>query len=564
MGNSRSTNIANITTNIISEEVSNELSQIDLKGGQSQMISVSGGTGDVNIYDNVQRMQMTVDMTAIAKQMSTQRSQQSIVQKLSQAAASSTSGLNLFNNSRSDNVMNNFLNASMKVSSNLAQICTASSNQSQVISVDQRDGKVDIHGNVQEEMASVIGKCIQEAQATNESLQQASQELSQTASAETKGLNLMDLIILALVGLLMMAAPVLIPVVAGVSGGVTVVTALMGPILLACGIVSIWWWTKHRTDQKKTMTGTQFSTLISQDPTCGAKAFIPEGVNSPSAASSGNPLNDAGAICLNDEKCKAFDWDASVNPPKITYYTSVSSVPCKNVNVQDLQKAGIDLVASASFHQGWFDPDKTKPEGSKAGDVFLNTFSGRWFWKIQPGSSTQNPWVDITDGQTFPGWPVGDKPEGFSVVAGQMTTPQDSMGKDGDLYINTTDPNGWELWKRYDGKYKPLDSKEAGKMIVGPNGGTLLSIPYAKTNNMSFPGRHGVTKPAQNYNWSAYVVTEDKSSYFWLILGIFLCFGGVAIICLKLYQWYQSKSATKGGSPSTTKTTPINIEMAKN
>jgi hypothetical protein len=559
MGSSKSTNVANITSNIVSNEISNELSKVDLKGGQSQMISVVGGTGDVKIDGNVQRMQMTVDMTAVAKQMSSQTSQQSIVQQLSQAAAASTSGLNLFNSSDTDNTMNDVLNASMNVASNLAQICSASSNQSQVITVDQRDGKVDISGNIQEEMASVVGKCIQNAAASNKSLQEASQELSQTSSSKTVGLSIADLIILLIVGMLVTIGPIVIPMVAGVSGGITVVTALMGPILLVCGIVSIWWWSKHRTDIKKTMTATQFSTLISQDPTCGAQVYTPVGLNSPSAPpSSGNPLNDAGSICLNDPKCKAFDWDTSVNPPKVVYYSSVSVTPCPNVKVQDLQKAGIDLVAAASFYQGSSDPNKTVPTGAKAGDVYLNNSSGRWFWRVQT-DSTQNPWIDITDGQYFPGWSSG-----ATLVAGEMTTPQNSIGKDNDLYINTTDPNSWELWKRYSGKYGPLNSTDAGKLTNGPNGGTLLTIPYAQNNNMSFPGRHGVTKPAENYNWSAYVVTQDTSSYFWLILGIFLCFGGVAIICLKLYEWYKSKSAsTKAGGSSAAKPSSTPIEQKK-
>src|SRR5689334_8284164 len=106
MGNAKSSNVANITSNIVSQEISNEMSKTKLSTDQSQMISVVGGQGNVDISGNTQRMQMTVNMDAVAKQLSTQKSQQSIVQKLSQAAAASTSGLNLFNNAGTDNTMN--------------------------------------------------------------------------------------------------------------------------------------------------------------------------------------------------------------------------------------------------------------------------------------------------------------------------------------------------------------------------------------------------------------------------------------------------------------------------
>jgi len=542
MGNAKSSNVANITSDIVSQEISNEMSKTKLSTDQSQMISVVGGQGNVDISGNTQRMQMTVNMDAVAKQLSTQKSQQSIVQKLSQAAAASTSGLNLFNNAKTDNTMNEVLNASMTVASNLDQICAASNNQNQTIAVDQRDGYVDIHGNVQSEMANVVSKCIQNATATNSSLQQATTDLSETASSSVVGLSLWEIIVLALVGLLAFVLPPLIAVDTAATEGIKVFTSLMGPLMVAGGVVSIWWWTKHKGSTENTMTATEFSTLISNDPACAAVPYVP--VQSPSFAPGDNPLNTAGAVCLGDPKCKAFDWNTSVNPPVVTYYSSVDQVPCPNVGTQDLQKAGIDLVSDATFNQGATDPTMTVPASTNRGDVYLNNATGTLWWKVNP-DQTKNQWVNVTTGQTFPGWT-----KTAAVVTGTQATPQNSMGKDGDLYINVSDPTDWEVWKRYSGSYGPLNSADAGNLKVGTNGGTTLTVSYATTNELVFPGRHGNTKPAQNYNWSAYVVVQNQTTYFWLVVGILLCFGGVAIILLKLFNSPASKPAASAAKPA--------------
>lgn len=544
MGSSESTNVANITSNIVSNEVSNEMSKINLKTDTNQMISVVGGTGNVTIDGNTQSVKTTVNMDGVAKQMSSQSSQQSVVQKLSQAAAASTSGLNLFNSSQTDNTMNDVLNASMNVASNLAQICSTETTQNQTIQVDQRDGNIEVNNNTQTAVANVIGKCIQSAAATNKSLQEASQELAQTATSKTVGFSLMEIIILLVVVgfiILLIGGAVIAPEVVAVNQVVKVATIFMGPLMMGGGAFCIWWWSKHKGNQTKTMTAIQFSSLISNDPSCGAVPYVP--IKSPNFTPGENPLNTAGALCLGDPKCVALDWDTSTDPPKVTYYSSVGAVPCPNVKTQDLQKEGIDLVSEAAFSQGGTDPTATAPTGTKWGDVYLNNATGRIFWKVQK-DKTQNPWVDVTDGQTFPGWVSG-----ATVTTGGGSTPQDSVGKDNDLYINISDPNDWEVWKRYSSKYGPLNSTDGGNLSTGPNGGTKLAVSYATTNGMSFPGRHGNTKPAQNYNWSGYTVLEDNSTYFFLILGIMLVVFGLFVTIWSIYNW-SKKTPPKSASSS--------------
>jgi hypothetical protein len=559
MGNAKSTNVANITTDIVSNEISNEMNSINLQSGQSEMISVVGGSGSVQIDGNIQKQSVSMNLDAIAKQMSTQKSQQSIVQKLSQAAAASVSGVSVFNNSETDNTLNDTLNASMNVASNLAQICAGSGVQSEIIQVDQRDGTIQINNNNQSQVASVLAKCLQSATANNTSLQQATQELSQTATSTVVGMSLMDLIILALVGIFAMMAPVLLPVIVGAGVAAKAFTAVMGVICVVGGIVCIVvLYPKYKGTTTTTMTGIQFSTLINNDPSCGSSPYNPVPALSPGAAAppvkTSNQLENAAALCLSDPNCKGMDWDASKSPAVVTFYNKLGSNPCPNVKTQNLATAGIDLMGTPNFYSGTGPPTMAtasaaaNPPKSNVGDVYLDNASGRWYWNVLT-DKTKSPWADISGKtSTMPAWKSG-----VTVTTGLQETQTDSVGKDGDLFIDMLDPNAWELWQRVSGKYVPLSTTDAGDMVVGPNGGTLLSVGYATENSMPFPGRHGTVKPAENYNWSGYVVEQDTSSQFWLFLGIFLIILGVGIIGVQIYLYFKNRNKGPAGPPGSAK-----------
>jgi hypothetical protein len=534
MGQSQSSNITDITSNIVSSEVSTILQQTDTKAGSSQLIECVGGKGECDIEGNSQDSEMTVNMSAVANQMSTQKSQQTLVQKLSQAAAATTSGINFGNSSNTQNTLNDTLKATLTVASNLGQICAASSSQSQVIRADSRDGKVVIKDNQQKAVASVVGNCIQKATATNTALQDAQTEISQMAKSKTEGFDFMWLVILAAIVAFVFIAGPAAAISSAASGTVKMVTALMGLIMIAGGSVCIWWWSTHRgSTTDRAMKGTQFSTLIKNNPLCGGVAYLP--TNSPSSApQSGDPLQDAGAVCLQDPLCQGFDWDTSKTPPQVTYYksinTSVQTGTCQSVQTQNLEKAGIDLVREPVLITGSTDPTATSPADGKQGDVYINMSTGRMFWRKD---KTKNPWGDVTDGQTFPGWKAG-----ITIRSGGQTQPLNTTGADGDIYINTSDPNKWEIWKRYSGKYAPLNSDDAGQLLVGPNGGTALTTKYATNNTLSFPGRAADTQPANKYNWTVYVgqSSTQKEGYFFLVIGIILILVGLVMIVIKFLQ----------------------------
>jgi len=558
MGNATSTNTMNVTENVMSSTVSNIIANQTASSGQAQIISVVGGTGPVRIVGNKQNQKVQVNLEGVAKQMSSVKTQQDIAQKLSQAAASSTSGVNLFNNSKSNNTLNDYLNVSMNVASNLSQICASKSNQTQVIEVDYRDGAIDISNNFQTQVGNVVAKCIQDASATSKSLQKVSTSMDQMATAKTVGVDIWALIILVLVIVLAPVLAVVIPVVAGVNVMENAAVKFMGPICMMAGIFMIIWgklkmW-KSPTPVTPTIKGQQFSTLIKHDPTCAATAYTPKSPQSPSSGS-GDPLSDAAGVCLADSSCQGLDWDTSTTPPTLTYYNKLDANPCTGVGSQTLIDVNISLVGNSGTTVDLTTAAGTIPStlGGNNGDVYILNTSGRAFWRItDAGNTVDQAWQDI--GQV-PGADTNWKP---GTIRAQASGPTDSVGSDNDIWIDTTDPLKFEVWQRVSGKYTA-----AGSGSTGPNGGASWVPGYATANTMSFPGRHGKVKPPTAYNWSGYrISTSDpvNNNPAWIMIacGIGLLVFGLFMTINTLFKKKPPAAPAKQGPGSTQ-----GIEMAK-
>lgn len=555
MGNASSTNTVNNLTNILSQESSSIMQDMSAQAGSENIIQCVGNAtsgGGCEISGNKQFIDIKVDMSAVASQMSTQESQQKIVDKIAQSAAATTSGVNFGNSSNTDNVVNDTLNAMLSVSSNLGQQCDFKTGATNIIRADYNSqGKVKIGGNTQQSMTEIMGKCVQNAVANNKALQSVDKDISQLAVSKTEGFDpVMLMLMAALILLLLFIGPGL---ALGTAAGpiVKMIGALMGLIFIALGSVSIWWWSQNKDSAKRDLIGTQFSTLIKTDPTCAPQKYNPK---IPSGFVPVNPLTDAGTICISDPDCKGFDWDTSTKPPTVTYYNSLSINPttkqCPGVKTQDLKQNGINLTRDPSLLTGTSDPTRETPAKPNLGDVYINTSTGRIWWRdpnnqslgitgdgkdLDADAIKKNPnfpWQDT--GDSVPKW----DPK-LTIRSGAKPKPDNSIGADGDIFVNIMDPLKWEIWKRYKGTYSPLQGTDAGSLSdVGPNGGTLFVNTYATKQKLAFPGRWADTAPADAYNWSVFVEESSihKQNSFFLIAGIVLILIGIAIIVIKLMQ----------------------------
>lgn len=514
MGSSQSSNVATIISNIVSNASSNILSNQSTQSGQSQVISVEGGSGGVVIQGNEQIQDIQINMEGLSKAMSTQVVQQQIVQDISQSASALTSGINLFQSSDASNTLNAFMDVALNVSSNLGSVCSSQNNQNQVIQATTKDGFVKIDGNAQKQMGNLVTKCIQNASASNTAVQNVQQQVDQTSVAKSQGIDLWQVIILALIALFAMAAPILIPLIGGTNAVLKVIMKLLFPLMILGGCFCIYWWYSHK---QSVMSAVGFSSLIQNDKECAATQY--------NSSTQYLTPEEAGAACIKDDKCEAIDWiPSSTAQPTTYFYNGLSSSPCPNVKPDSSTKP---MIRDPRLYSSPLESNTT-PDVSigKEGDVFVDSSTGRFYWKLKKT------------------WQDQDLVPGFvpkSTVWSAAKNPDDSQGKKGDLYINTSDPNSWQYFIK--GQNDKWDS------------GKTLQSQMATNLNMAFPGRHGDAPDSNTVNWSSFkMVTRNK---FFLYLGIaFIVFGIVGTISAFMGGDKKQSSTPLNSSPSSTSSSP--------
>lgn len=417
MGAATSSNIAKITTEAISKVATDIIQKQSLNTSQSQMIKVVGGSGDVVIKNNVMNQKVQIDMTQLLKSLTTQTAQQNLAAQLAQQAKSLISGINLFQYTDSSNETDAFMKASIDISTRVSQECAATASQSQIIEVDARDGKIDIESNHMDQVTNIFSKCVENAVANSQTLQSLQQKLEQSASSETKGISAWALVILAILGLLMMAAPFIF----GASTIFGTVSKFLFPLVLTAGIIMV---VLYYTMTKPVMSGYGFSKLLSTMPDCGAV----EASTQNSYATAG----DASNACEQDGNCKAVDWQGmTVQPdgtavildqPKTTFYSAVAHSPCSNIvdhrdNLRIMRKPMVYVSTAAP------DVNNLKPP-IMGGDIWINSNTSEWsVWDVEQASfSPKDKLIDDFSGGnniTFdnsPGGPIANPSKKGQVV----------------------------------------------------------------------------------------------------------------------------------------------------
>jgi hypothetical protein len=293
MGVAQSSNVAKFTTNIISESlheiVRQELSNI----AQSQILSVTNVGGDVLIQNNHFGIEVEVDIQGVGEAMSDTDNRQSVEQDLTQRAKALVKDINLGSVAQAENLVENYITDTLKITTSLSDICRADITTSQVITVDSIEGNVTFVDNDVVSSVASLTKCTQNAVARSRAVNGLQTALQQSADSEAKGFSIWGLATIAGLIVLGVVASAVLPVVAPMFAAGKYPT-LIGLVVLVIGLIllGIWWFT-GKTAIKTTLWSKLYATSC---PGLVAEEQLPMA-----------SADDAAAKCLQD-KYAAFDW----------------------------------------------------------------------------------------------------------------------------------------------------------------------------------------------------------------------------------------------------------------
>lgn len=244
MGQAQSSNYTNTVIGTYTKVVQDTNSTALQNSLNQYKISISGGTGNVNISNVLSKQTIKNDLVASFKSVNESSVLQKVSQEISQQASSLISGLNLGNFSESSNTINTAINASMDVSQTISTSCVSTAANSFTIEVKDRIGDININDNSIDQSIENSMTCATESLNKSIASQEIENKIAQKATAETKGLSL-DIFGLIVAGVIVFM------IIAAMVG--SKVMALIGVILpaICVGIVEYFMYTKKLDPTQK-------------------------------------------------------------------------------------------------------------------------------------------------------------------------------------------------------------------------------------------------------------------------------------------------------------------------
>jgi hypothetical protein len=319
MGAAQSTNVANQTLNAITTIATKMINKQQVSSLQAQGIIIKNAQSDVIISGNHFNQSVNINLEALLKAVSTQNAQQDLMQQLSQVADSLNKQLNLFQYADSNNIVNQYLNAVIDLSTNITQTCVTLAQQSQTISLDTIGGIVQITDNTFNQTQSIISKCMYDVLSNSEAIQKVQQSANQTAKATNSGVNIWAIVIMMILGVIVLIFPELLPLIIiekAIADVIKIILDMFFILMIIGGIISI---VCYCTLTKNIISLDGDVPPISTINECGASVIK-------STSDYKNP-EDAGNACL-DKKYQAFDFNTIDG--KTTFYSPISN-SCENI-----------------------------------------------------------------------------------------------------------------------------------------------------------------------------------------------------------------------------------------
>lgn len=385
MGNSTSRNVTSLTTNSLSQSTNSFLQDISSDALVEQSINITDTIGNVVVSGNTQKATVDISMTGIQKLLSTQEAQLKLASDLAQNSKALTDGVSLLAFSSAENIVDQYINTTIKLASNIAQTCATSGITKQEINVTNTGEDVFVIGNSQESLTTMYTKCLSDSIANSSTLQDIQATIDQSAEATTKGA---DLVLLALLALLALAAPFIIPII-GAGVGFNSLMKIIFPIIMFVGFafLIIWW-----RNTNKEIISYGFSNLIGDTSDCIATEYD----NTTDIKSA----PEAAATCESDEQCEGYDFQSyTINNdnnavlldggPKTTFFKDFRKSPCKYItdNSDDVRI----MVPRKVYSQ-----ENRPTVNVSTGDVWLRKTSG-FDGDVQYSIKTEGDWESFYD-----------------------------------------------------------------------------------------------------------------------------------------------------------------------
>ena len=404
MGGAQTKNVANASMNAISRITTTIINNSIDRSGQSTIIRLRATNGNIVISGNRITQQATINTNNLLNAMVSQQAQQQLAQELSQTAQSLISGLNLGNFSESENIINAYMSAVMEVTTNIRQLCQASIGQSVDIDVVTQNGNILFENNNIEQISNIFSQCVLQAVSNQQAVQSLQMTIQQTAVAKTEGLSLTGLILLALLFLLFLILPIVLPIFLGGS----LLIKLLFPIILLVGVALI---IVYFARGKTNISNTEFSTLFANNPPCHASG---------PTMSSHSTAQEASDACLSDGNCQGYDWVAA--PPagtqNTTFYRTVGNTDCNLLPGPDNPPPAPYVLRPDVFIGSQYPPPATQ---GKQQDMFIITTPttfGNYYIRTGAGWPASN----LSSGNIFTDLKITQKP-GYSILTVQGGAP---------------------------------------------------------------------------------------------------------------------------------------------
>lgn len=331
MGNAKSTNVAKAVVDIYSKIAAETVQTSTISTSNTQIISVDGSGGDVNISGNTITQTAKVNMTVLMDSISNVDSQKRIGVQLDQLAKSLVSGLNFFTFDDAKNTAESIVKSQTTINNAIRQSCALNANNVQSITIKNVKGSVNITNNVLSQMSEIFDKCALKSVLGVKAIDDVQQRLNQEAESKLEGFNLAWLAAAVL-------AFVLVPVL--VAGRVTSnALRFVFPLMIAIGGV---FFALYFTLGKTYMKSSNYTRPFKD--TCTG--------NVDGSVARTTIVRQAMDACLKSSSCRVVDarltetgGTVAKQVPEITFYKSGDGCKFQFYPQGVVQLAAVDVTA---------------------------------------------------------------------------------------------------------------------------------------------------------------------------------------------------------------------------